>query len=493
MKCVVIGAGIAGLVTALELQRRNCDVHLIEAGPFAGGRTSSWLTDSGLVSGTGLHVVANHYVNLLDLLRSIDGTRELVSWREFQYLRPGAPATVWRYNNLPSPFHLFHAARSMPISWSARLQLLRTGQNIARYRQADLVALDNVTYRDWHESQGLGAGFLADLAELAADAATFLPLERVSARAVLSWIKYMSESKESAAISTWRVPLSKGLVDPLVRAFKHLGGNLYLSTAAVRLRHDGLRVLGVVTRSCTARRPAYHSDGHVEVSDNEKEIHCDAVVSALPVQALARLLDAELAGRAGLASTLKLETVPAISVVIAFDRKIRSLPKGPTLMSGCSIRDFIDLSSLHDEMECTSILQLLVSHSEEWIKRSDDQIVSALVGDLGRVCCESRGAQPVQAAVERIGAAMFAATPGSHRLRPTTETSIPNLFVAGDWIQHNVNASMEGAAISGRLAARAVLRDSGRDVPILEAPEPMAARLFRSLTKSPHPFSNVVP
>ncbi len=48
--------------------------------------------------------------------------------------------------------------------------------------------------------------------------------------------------------------------------------------------------------------------------------------------------------------------------------------------------------------------------------------------------------------------------------RPKGPTAIPNLFVAGDWIQTNANViSMEGANQGGRIAAQAVLDASGRN------------------------------
>lgn len=53
-------------------------------------------------------------------------------------------------------------------------------------------------------------------------------------------------------------------------------------------------------------------------------------------------------------------------------------------------------------------------------------------------------------------------TAGSWDLRPTARTSIPNLFLAGDYVRTNVDlATMEGANESGRAAANAVLDAAG--------------------------------
>jgi isorenieratene synthase len=58
--------------------------------------------------------------------------------------------------------------------------------------------------------------------------------------------------------------------------------------------------------------------------------------------------------------------------------------------------------------------------------------------------------------------------PGDHALRPSTETPLANLVLAGDHVRLDAPAAlMEGATISGRMAANAILRQEGlREVPI---------------------------
>jgi uncharacterized protein with NAD-binding domain and iron-sulfur cluster len=61
--------------------------------------------------------------------------------------------------------------------------------------------------------------------------------------------------------------------------------------------------------------------------------------------------------------------------------------------------------------------------------------------------------------------------PGSWKQRPNATLSIPNLFLAADYVRTNVDvASMEGANEAGRLAARGVLDLVGHD--------PMSVKLF---------------
>lgn len=53
--------------------------------------------------------------------------------------------------------------------------------------------------------------------------------------------------------------------------------------------------------------------------------------------------------------------------------------------------------------------------------------------------------------------ATFAATPAQERLRPKQHTAFTNLFLAGDWVDTGLPATIEGALRSGDTAARLVL------------------------------------
>ena len=60
-----------------------------------------------------------------------------------------------------------------------------------------------------------------------------------------------------------------------------------------------------------------------------------------------------------------------------------------------------------------------------------------------------------RAVVVREKRATFSVAPGQ-RPRPATATDVPGLYLAGDWIETGLPATIEGAAISGRRAAEAI-------------------------------------
>lgn len=451
MRCVVLGAGIAGLVAAEALARRGCRVTVVEAGPVAGGRASSWRTASGLAVGTGLHVVAEHYRNLREVIGRLGGADRIVWWDRFRYRRAGGESLEFRLSRLPAPLHLWHPARALPLPLRSRWRLLSAAWSLAGRSPGELDALDRVSYLDWHRSRGLDETFLLDLADFAADATTFLPVDQVSARTLILWLGRMFRSRRAARVGTWRGTAADVLVEPLVAGVRARGGEVRMRTAATHLTDDGRRLTGVVIRPTTLDRPCYGADGGPAVTGREERLTCDAVVSALPVQGLRRLLDDRQIAWAGLGPALRLTTVPALTAVLAFDREI-GLPPGVLLESGSPIRNAVDVTDWRGAGG-GSVVEVLVSRAEERLALDDGEIVRQVLDALRGMAPRARGAELVEAHVERVEAAMFAARPGADRLRPGARTGVANLLLAGDWVHRGWNASMEGAAASGRLAA----------------------------------------
>jgi uncharacterized protein with NAD-binding domain and iron-sulfur cluster len=500
-RVVVLGAGIAGLIAAWELALRGLRPLVLEAAPIAGGRTSTWRDDQGRTVDTGLHVVADHYLNLQQVLARL-GVADRLHWVEkHTYLRAGRAPMAWYFSPYQPPFHLLRPAREMPLAPRTRLRLGRVALLLASMDQADLAALDGETYQQWHDRMGLGRDFMLELAEAAGDAATFLPVDRAAARAVISWLKYLMRHRRAGDVGLFRGTMAEAFIDPLVREITALGGEVRLSSAVTRLILDDAalapRVSHVEIAPSRAAGPVHSASGEPPVADGRESIPCDHLISALSVQALQHLLTASgerLRDRAGLGPMMGLTTTPALSLIVTFDRPITPIPEGAPLCTGVAMRDFIDMKLLGRGglvPGAGSTYQFVITRSDRRIHDPDATIVADIVADLVSVWPGARGAKVVSYALERVGAAMFAAVPGAHALRPAVTTGAANFYIAGDFTRHELNASMEGAAFSGRRAADALLRALGRPgldfpdlpdttmVPLLRAAR---RRLARSLT-----------
>jgi uncharacterized protein with NAD-binding domain and iron-sulfur cluster len=54
--------------------------------------------------------------------------------------------------------------------------------------------------------------------------------------------------------------------------------------------------------------------------------------------------------------------------------------------------------------------------------------------------------------------ATFSPSPGLEAKRPLPVTTIPNLFLAGDWTNTGFPATIEGAVLSGKKASELILK-----------------------------------
>jgi isorenieratene synthase len=68
--------------------------------------------------------------------------------------------------------------------------------------------------------------------------------------------------------------------------------------------------------------------------------------------------------------------------------------------------------------------------------------------------------------------------PGDHRRRPSTDSGVPGLLFAGDWVKIDAPvALMEGATVAGKCAANQLLAGDGlaaEPIPIVAPRGPLA-------------------
>ncbi len=90
------------------------------------------------------------------------------------------------------------------------------------------------------------------------------------------------------------------------------------------------------------------------------------------------------------------------------------------------------------------------------------EVIELAKGELAEFFPRVREARLEKAEVIKEVRATFSARPGVEAFRPASETSVANLFLAGDWTRTGWPATMEGAVRSGYLAAEAVTKAAGR-------------------------------
>ncbi|MCX6100085.1 MAG: FAD-dependent oxidoreductase, partial [Candidatus Bipolaricaulota bacterium] len=185
-----------------------------------------------------------------------------------------------------------------------------------------------------------------------------------------------------------------------------------------------------------------------------REVTGDAVIVAVPPDALAGLVSGipELAPIVGLAQ--RLEWAPIVNVHLTFDRKV--------LDDAFAVGIDSAVQAVFDRDPTTDHQTLILSQSvaAQWIDRPDSEIIAELSSALRALLPAVRGANLIDSLVLRHQRATFVSAPGSDALRPKSRTPIPGLYLAGDWTATGWPSTIESAVRSGIYAAAAVEIDT---------------------------------
>ena len=115
-----------------------------------------------------------------------------------------------------------------------------------------------------------------------------------------------------------------------------------------------------------------------------------------------------------------------------------------------------------------SYIELVVSSSKSLVDKSRTEIVELALSEVREFFPAAREASLVKSTVIKEVNATYSPRPGMDAHRPEAATAWPRVFLAGDWTATGWPATMEGAVRSGYLAAEAVAQAAGqKDVEFL--------------------------
>ena len=205
---------------------------------------------------------------------------------------------------------------------------------------------------------------------------------------------------------------------------------------------------------------------------NGTTVTADYYLLAIPVDVLKRLIPTQWSTNPYFRQLDELEGIPVINIQLWFDRKLNSID-GLCFSRSPLLSVYADMSNNCDEYadEKRSMLELVFAPcspeagaSVNWIAKTDAEIVDATMTELERLfpaevgpgVSAERRANLVKSTVVRVPRSVYAATPGRNKFRPSQVSPINNFVMAGDYATQKYLGSMEGAVLSGKLAAEVI-------------------------------------
>ncbi len=440
---VVIGGGFAGLSAAVALAEQGVRVTVLEGKPALGGRAYSFADpETGDFVDNGQHVLMGCYGETLDFLKRIGAYEQLVFHEDLEIemlAGPGQGATL-KTARLPGPLHMTAALLGYRhLSVAERISVMRGGLRMLAMRRSSDGELQRLTVAQLMDRLGqseharrcfwypMSIATLNDEPESSSSALLAEVLKRA----------FFSRRRDSAFVYS-RVGLSDLYCTGAKQLIERAGGAV--------LEHSIVEMLelGAGGRVASVRL----RDGRrIEASD---------FISAVPAPQLLRLLPENAVADPFFSRFTGLSSSPIICVHLWLDREVTSSPFigfiGKTTQWLFNKRQiFAQRGEAHP-----GYLSFVISGARRLVERSNQEILDIVINDLHAMIPASRGAKVVKSLVLKEKNATMAPDLRSHELRPTVKTPITNFFLAGDWIQTGLPATIESAVIAGRAAAAAI-------------------------------------
>jgi len=475
VKVAIIGAGLAGLAAAVELVEAGHQVHIYEGRPFVGGKVGSWVDPQGNHIEMGLHVFFFNYANLFALMAKVGALQHLLP-KEHTHVFVNAGGDVNQLDFrfiLGAPFNGLKAFfTTAQLSWVDKLRnamALGTSpivRGLVDYRGAMGVvrSLDRLSFAQWFLRHGGSQASLERLWNPIAYALGFLNCEAISARCMLTIFMMFATRTEASKLNLLQGSPHRWLHEPLVQHIEKHGGRFHLrhrvQTIYEQQHGDGLRVSGLQLTTPTG----------------EQQVEADVYLAACDVPGIQRLLPSHWKQRyTQFAHIDQLTTVPVATVQLRYDGWVTELekpaagadPDHPAGLDNLLYTADADFSCFADlaltspadyrKPGCGSLLQCVLTPGDPWIKAKKEFIIAQTDAQVRRLFPSSGGLTLLWGNVVKLAQSLYREAPGMEPYRPEQRTPISNFFLAGSYTRQDYIDSMEGATMSGLLAAAAIL------------------------------------
>lgn len=420
LRVAVVGAGWAGIAAAVHARQAGHAVQVFEMAPQCGGRARTVMVD-GQALDNGQHILIGAYRATLELMRCVGADVPSLLHRMPLALQYPDGLGLCLPAGAPVPAFVRAVLGRSGWSWRQRLSLLAAAAGWAarRFRCDERLSVAELC-------TGLPAPVQAQLIEPLCVAALNTPAASASASVFLRVLhEALFSGPGSSDLLLPAAPLGTLLPQPAAAWFEAHGVSL----------HARERVMRLVRRDvvwCIDDRPF------------------DAVVLACSAAEAARLCGTVAPSWAGRAAALRYE--PIVTVYLRCPGARLPMPMIALHADALAPAQFaFDLGALGG---ATGVFAFVISGARDWVERGMEVTAQATLIQAANAFAPGTWLQPptlLHATSEKR--ATFQCTPALQR--PPARIA-PGLWAAGDYVAGPFPATLEGAVLSGRLAARSL-------------------------------------
>lgn len=425
----IIGGGYAGMAAAVSLAQRGIPVTVFESAKQLGGRARG-LEYNDTQLDNGQHLLLGCYHETLRLIELVGGNVEqdflrlplqLELHRQFSLKAP----------HLPAPLHLLTALLSAQgLSFSQRLSAARF---MLKMRLANFILPSHVYGRgaggegnDITVAQLLAtyqqdANLTLKLWEPLCIAALNTPIHKASGRILLNVLRdSLSRSRADSDMLLPRIDFTALLPQRAASFIEQHGGQVFMS--------NGVESITV-------------HDEHIELATKQGTNTFSHVICAAPPTIAANLLRGISALASTVAAINRLEHQPIYTVYLQYPAHVRL----PHPMLGLHQRASQWLFDKGQVAGQHGLIAAVISAEGIHQNLSQDELAQKVIAELSEELGIVETPQWHKVIAEKR--ATFCCSPNLSR--PSQQTAMPRLLLAGDYTAGAYPATLEGAVISG--------------------------------------------
>jgi predicted NAD/FAD-binding protein len=451
MNPAIIGGGYAGMAAALSLSARGIPVTVFESAQQLGGRARG-VFHQGTQLDNGQHLLLGCYRETLRLIRLAGGNVEQDFLRLPLQLDLHGQFSL-KAPRLPAPLHLLAALlKAHGLTWSERLKAARF---MLALRGMSFRLPNDITVAELLAKYGQDADLTLKLWEPLCIAALNTPIHKASAQVLLNVLRdALNRTRADSDMLLPRIDFTALFPQRAANFVEQQGGKVYTSCGveALRPHKDGFEIITQSGLDFPSVRPEPvegQTPVHVSTSStrtkNESGLQgryqFSHVICAASPTVAAKLLRPIAALAEAVAQIDSLEQQPIYTVYLQYPPTVRL----PHPMLGLHQRYSQWLFDKGQIAGQYGLLAAVISAEGIHQELSQDELAQKVIAELR----EEFGIveQPEWFKVIAEKRATFCCSPNLRR--PSQQTPLPRLLLAGDYTAGDYPATLEGAVMSG--------------------------------------------
>lgn len=435
LKVSVIGGGIAGLSAAVFLCKNNFKVTLIESSPRLGGRAFSFFDNNiNRYLDNGQHILASWYKNTYEFLEEIGTFHQLRIQKNLKviFFDEGGSKYIFKCPGFPPPFHLIWGLFTYKaLKFKDKTGILRMIRSIRKQKFSD-DSLKEMSVSEFFNETGQS--------------------ERVLNYFWKPFIIAVFNARP-AETNAWGFCqiIKKGFLEKngssLVIPGENLN-NLYVNSAEEYLTRNGVEIIK------QERVKSFVATGNKLDSlllDDGRVIKSDFAISTIPFYDLSEMNGIESV--IGNPEELKkLEYSPIINIHLVYEN-----PDDDEVFDN----DFAGILNSNIQWifrTGKNRICLVISRADELVDKDKDYLVEMGKNELMRSIREFKKVKFIYSKVVKEKRATFLPDIKSVSSRPGYRTNIKNFFLAGDWVDTGLPATLESAVTSSKECVNEIIK-----------------------------------